>query len=188
MVYKMQLLGVHGQGNATSCSRAVTSVAKGTSATTSGTGWGTAAGGTGSRNRNRAGNLLRAPHAHQGSRPAFPGTLWEHFQGKHSHGQGANHGDSRENHKPQIPRQEGSRDVGRQPGLCGTGVTSASVPGHPGKQPGGNHSLGTHIWLPLAKVCGKISHVEVQPAGHAFPRRSGPQLAPQAGPEQGLCH
>lgn len=45
--------------------------------------------------------------------------------------------------------------------------------------------LGTHIWLPLAKICGKITPGEVQPAGHGFPM--GPQVAPQAGPEQGLC-
>lgn len=59
--------------------------------------------GTGSRNRHRAPNPLRAPHRHQGSRAAFPGILWEHFHGKHSHKHSVNHGTA-ESHKPQIPR------------------------------------------------------------------------------------
>lgn len=37
--------------------------------------------------------------------------------------------------------------------------------GHLSNQPGGNQLLRTHIWLPLAKICGKISRVEVQPVG-----------------------
>lgn len=95
----------------------------------------------------------RAPHGHQGSRPAFP---WETPQ-KH----GVNHGNSRE---PQTPNPQ-SRDVGR---FSGTAVTSAPVATL--APPGGQQVLGTHIWLPLAKICGKISHGEGQPAGHGSPR------------------